>query len=749
MAAASLFVFGALLPDSYTDSHRPAFDTYAQFYPNIMYAIESLKAGGGLLWNPFQSCGQPFFADIQVGLLYPLNWIFAFLPREAALLGLVMGNLTIAGIGMVCFCRTLGLNAAACLVGMITLQWSSGVLQLASWSPTHIGTYAWLPVALWRTEVLIRKPSLRSAMWLGGVLSIQLLPGFPQFSMFTYQLILLSVVWELLQPGQSRRLLILRLTGLALIIPVFMVAIQLLPSIELSANSIRHGAQSMADIGAGIAGGYFADHGWRDTRFPFATLWLGPFLLGFAALWDARTRRMAIWLLASSVLYFVLSLGPGSPVFDIYARLPAGSLFRDPIRFLFVQGFLMAGLAALGCQAILDSVSTNPEWRRTGAKILLFGALTAACMLTVPRLLKTSGLTAAIVIFLAILTAPFLRGRVMKPALALILLGSIGWHMAVVGRRPMQSLRAGNVYGRDDQVLEKVKARLSSQDRIFIEGRNLDFTLTPKTAQMQRIPSAYDYQPQSLARYADFFVFMTGMRRNDSFRTWLYLRKGGGLLQHSRVRHFRPRFLNWMAVRYLVVDQAIDKTSTVPASRRWKKIEDLESVGVYENLDAKPRARFIHKLIREDSKDPLLQIQSDSRLTPGNAVVADYPDGSPMEYPNSTKAKVNFLSDEPEYVSLQVESPAPGFVLLADSFYPGWQATVDGVSAPIYRANYAFRLVPIPAGSTTLEFRYRPKSVLVGAVVTIVSTILFVTVWIRSRASGESGSDLVLSEKSR
>ena len=54
-----------------------AFDTYGYFYPNMLYALRSLAAGGrGLLWNPFQNCGQPFLAVTETGLFYPLNLFF-------------------------------------------------------------------------------------------------------------------------------------------------------------------------------------------------------------------------------------------------------------------------------------------------------------------------------------------------------------------------------------------------------------------------------------------------------------------------------------------------------------------------------------------------------------------------------------------------------------------------------------------------------------------------------------------------
>jgi len=51
-----------------------------------------------------------------------------------------------------------------------------------------------------------------------------------------------------------------------------------------------------------------------------------------------------------------------------------------------------------------------------------------------------------------------------------------------------------------------------------------------------------------------------------------------------------------------------------------------------------------------------------------------------------------------------------GFLVLSDQYFPGWFASVNGRSAPIQRANYAFRLVEVPAGQSTVEFWYSPAA---------------------------------------
>jgi uncharacterized membrane protein YfhO len=62
-----------------------------------------------------------------------------------------------------------------------------------------------------------------------------------------------------------------------------------------------------------------------------------------------------------------------------------------------------------------------------------------------------------------------------------------------------------------------------------------------------------------------------------------------------------------------------------------------------------------------------------------------------------------------------------GWLVLSELFYPGWQVTVDGVPASLYRANYILRAVPLTAGSHRIEMWFMPDSFVLGAVLSLVS----------------------------
>ncbi|HEX9101645.1 MAG TPA: hypothetical protein VF997_05545, partial [Polyangia bacterium] len=99
--------------------------------------------------------------------------------------------------------------------------------------------------------------------------------------------------------------------------------------------------------------------------------------------------------------------------------------------------------------------------------------------------------------------------------------------------------------------------------------------------------------------------------------------------------------------------------------------------------------------------------------------------------------------DRIERLTLHCRASAPSYAVVADAFFPGWYATVDGAPAPIVRANLALRAVPVPAGDSTVELRYRPAHLAGGAVVSLLALALALALTIRAyrrRAPAAPGS---------
>ena len=77
---------------------------------------------------------------------------------------------------------------------------------------------------------------------------------------------------------------------------------------------------------------------------------------------------------------------------------------------------------------------------------------------------------------------------------------------------------------------------------------------------------------------------------------------------------------------------------------------------------------------------------------------------------NSKRSILPVVVQRPHANRVVMETNDAGLLVLNDTCYPGWQATVDGVETPIYRANTYFRAVEIPSGRHTVAFEYKPKS---------------------------------------
>jgi hypothetical protein len=79
------------------------------------------------------------------------------------------------------------------------------------------------------------------------------------------------------------------------------------------------------------------------------------------------------------------------------------------------------------------------------------------------------------------------------------------------------------------------------------------------------------------------------------------------------------------------------------------------------------------------------------------------------------------LADEPCRSRFAARCGTPGWLVLSQAFFPGWKARVDGEERELYRANYAFTALELPAGEHEVEIRYAPASLWIGAWVSLAA----------------------------
>ena len=156
---------------------------------------------------------------------------------------------------------------------------------------------------------------------------------------------------------------------------------------------------------------------------------------------------------------------------------------------------------------------------------------------------------------------------------------------------------------------------------------------------------------------------------------------------------------------------------------------------VYENMKVLPRA-WLAPAVRILSAAQILSTIQTSRLPDGSlfeprrmALVEE-----PMLLPpgQESTADVSVEVEDPDATTVVVRtrSTVPSLLVLSDVFYPGWRATVDGGPVRILRTDYVLRGVLVPSGQHVIQFEYRPASLTGGALISVLTLVLFVVLFL-------------------
>ena len=159
------------------------------------------------------------------------------------------------------------------------------------------------------------------------------------------------------------------------------------------------------------------------------------------------------------------------------------------------------------------------------------------------------------------------------------------------------------------------------------------------------------------------------------------------------------------------------------------------------------RVRFVSAARAVSSENEALnRLVADDFDPDREVVVHDVADAPP--YPTVAQAAANseratgratIAHEEAQELVIDADASQDGFLLVADTYYPGWFAEVDGRPAPIYRANLMLRAVPLPRGHHTVRFVYDPPGLITGLQITMLSVSLLV-LWLAVAAYADRRS---------
>ena len=195
--------------------------------------------------------------------------------------------------------------------------------------------------------------------------------------------------------------------------------------------------------------------------------------------------------------------------------------------------------------------------------------------------------------------------------------------------------------------------------------------------------------------------------------------------------------LGLMAVRHLV---AFDGAPPTWPRLSWSRAGDPPPLEIVENPDFLPRARLVGAAeVEPDDERALARLREPDFPRERSVVLASGETRAASAASATGSARI--ARDRPDAIDVAIEPAAPGWLVLADTFFPGWVARVDGQPREILRANVAFRAVAVQPGESTVEFRYEPFSFRAGAIISgLAVAVLAGGVLLSARRGGARAS---------
>ena len=186
------------------------------------------------------------------------------------------------------------------------------------------------------------------------------------------------------------------------------------------------------------------------------------------------------------------------------------------------------------------------------------------------------------------------------------------------------------------------------------------------------------------------------------------------------------------------VGAGVDESDAVGTSgaARWKLLGRTAREEVYENARALPRAWLASDVRALEEEDALKVIRTGmlpdgSKWEPERTVLVEPGSGTKLYTPPARGGSALVTRHEPNRVDVRTKADDATLLVLSENHYPGWRAYLDGRPVGVLRVDYNLRGVHVPAGEHEVRFVYRPKSLMVGAAVSLLAALGLLLWWRR------------------
>ncbi len=795
----------------FTDSIALLNDLCFFSYPGHLFSCKCFAQGALPLWNPFRGCGEPFLADIQRAVLYPVNLIYLLLPTARATIIPTVAHVLLAGVGVYGLSRTWGVFRIGSLLAAVVFAFNSFTITRVGY-PAALGSLAWYPVIVWAFALWLRHRKRGYLLGTSGAFCLQFLAGYPEAAFYTAW----SLAFYALSVGYHewrtrRKLLSFASPFLGLIVvgvlAVLLSMAQFLPTwkaMQLSGRSVSldpHLDQASLHPLAGLtllvpsiygapdfAGTYWAPSckiysvGAFYVGVPVVVVFVTVGLLRLLGvrraaqepeLPDSIVRARVPWLWTLVVFFSLYAMGHYTPLFPfLWKSIGLLQRFHFPPKSLMCVVLSLSCLAGIGLDWAVHcerpALQGTHLWRRLllrwGA-ISVFVALTvfvAACLVNEGRLGRTL-LTRFFNLpspqsstYKAIPWALLLRDSLKLPVVALLsvfllrtcVFGSrmkrgAAWLVVFVAFGDLLISNSFLLPSGPADTLDRPSAHLND---FRPTGKMVRFYGREDIAKVKRAPSdavlpkgvaTQTHPPPDAAAFGGSGLAQLWRLLRD-FLYWDWPVVDEAYNVHSPGT-FQPADAG-IVLRLLLVPQAPMEVkerllAMVNCQRLVRYLPGhppaVRTTALPEPL---PRAYIVGGVrVLAEPNDVLRQLAA-GRFDPREVAFIDRSSAGDDAFVDLKPGRVAHHLRRIEYgvnrLAIEVESHTKGVLVVSDSHYPGWVATVNGEETPIYKVNYAFRGVRVPAGTSKIEMAYRPMSIQIGVAVSLATLVLMLVLLI-------------------
>ena len=560
------------------------------------------------------------------------------------------------------------------------------------------------------------------------------------------------------------KILALLLFGTALIFAFALAAVQLFPTAEYLLQSQRSAA-----VGYEFAMSYsfwpwrflsllapdlfgnpsFGDY-WGYANYWEDAIYIGliPFVLAVVAL-ITRGRQvqdtsfvgprfigfMVILILAS----FVIALGHNTPIFPwLYRNFPTFDMFQAPTRISILAVFSLSILAAIGADSWHRPREKLLYWLRLGIMAAAAITIGAGLALLVSRSL-TWGIRPSFIRATALLGIWGIGLGV------LTLKAPEGGNTHLVGDRWGWWQWAVVIWVGFDLVVSGWGLNPGVELNVYSEPSPTAYEVISKLDGGRLYLTADDEEQLKFDRFLRFDTFQPF----EAGRGWRDLRSAQlpnvTLLDSiPSVNNFDPllpgRYSNWMEKLSDVDLVTQNRMLNLMGVTVVETIDLSQPYGVrFESQAAYPRFRWAACGLQVESGDEALKLVTQNHVNLESIVIleVDHVSGG-VNCADQIAPNIRIITSSANEVSLEIFSENPGFLVIADVWYPGWRAFVDGDPIPVLRANYLFRAIEIPDGKHEVMVVYQPNWFYWGAAIsgiTFLGIIILGSYWLKNRNS--------------